>query len=152
MGIDMAVGENCQHALHRGKVFMVLQTCLFQVLLFLFQYQCLPTSIVWSQVSPSQTPVIKDIPIPCVSHSYFHLTDMSCQPMAANAVRHSQLLIQHCPIWEWENDPFLYIFITLFCLSASFPKSSLGNVLMSSSTLKTFLSKFIKSLIVCICK
>lgn len=53
---------------------------------------------------------------------------LSCQPMAANAVRHSQLFIQHCPIWEWENDPSLYTFITLFSLPASIPKSSLGNV------------------------
>lgn len=129
MGIDLAVGGNCQHALHRKKVFMVFQTCLFQLLLFLFQYLCLPTSIVWSQISPSQTPLIKDIPIPYVSHSYYHLTVPVLSAHGYQCCKTLPAVHSYLPnlgMGKWLLS--IFFFFTLFSLPASIPKSSLGNV------------------------
>lgn len=159
VGIGLAAGRNCRHgkhyALQRGKTFLVIQTHLSQVLLCLFQYLCLPTTSMRSQLVSFPDTFRQGHSNPLCSLSLspiFIPLSLSCRPKVANAVRHSQLLLQHCPVWGMRKSPLcIYFYHTFFSLPLS-PTVLLGIFLMSSSTLKNISQKLIKTLIVCTCK
>lgn len=123
MGIDLAVGGNCQHALHKGKVSMVFQTCLSRYYYFSFNICVFPPALCDLRLvlprhfssKTLQSPMLFLIPI-------FISLSLSDQPMAASALGHSQLFIHQWPVWEWENDLSLYTFITPFFSPCLYPQ------------------------------
>lgn len=128
VGLDLPAGGNCQHALHRGKCSWCSRLVFSKYYYFSFNTCVVPPALCDLRLVLPRHFSSRTFQSPLFLIPIFISLSLSCQPMAANAVRHSQLFVEHCPVWERENEPSLYSFITLFSLPSSIPKSSLGNV------------------------
>lgn len=122
VGIDLLEGGNCQHALHRGKCSWCSRLVFSKYYYFSFNTCVFPPALCDLTLVLPRHFSSRTFQSPMFLILIFISLSLSCQPMTASAVRHSQLFVQHCPIWECENDPALYIFIYAFFSPCLYPQ------------------------------